>query len=337
MNKKQNRINLFKNKFSRIPVGTFTTAPVLELMELSGAYRPKADFSCDEMVKLAMAQKEYLDFETVRYPFDMAVLAEAMGCKVDFGSMDRTPSVIEPLVFDEIDELYSNLDNFKSKGRIPTILDATTKIKSQIKDDAVSIAGCEGPVDLAASIIGLKKLLLWTLKEPESLGKLLDVCSEACITFSNLCLDHGADSACIADAIASPQLVPPNSFKDVVMPTYKKITSKSKRPIFLHICGNVSPIKEELSQCGFNGISVEESVDDLRELVETFHKNEVGVIGNVSPVTTLYSGTVDDVTTEAKRSLDSGIDFLAPGCGIAPQTPLKNLAALVETRNKYEE
>ncbi|WP_261788823.1 uroporphyrinogen decarboxylase family protein [Methanosarcina siciliae] len=29
------------------------------------------------------------------------------------------------------------------------------------------------------------------------------------------------------------------------------------------------------------------------------------------------------------------VDILAPGCGLAPETPLKNLKALVEARNEF--
>ncbi|MDD2439361.1 MAG: uroporphyrinogen decarboxylase family protein, partial [Methanosarcinaceae archaeon] len=34
-------------------------------------------------------------------------------------------------------------------------------------------------------------------------------------------------------------------------------------------------------------------------------------------------------------ALEEGIEVLAPGCGIAPMTPLKNVKALVEARDEY--
>jgi [methyl-Co(III) methanol-specific corrinoid protein]:coenzyme M methyltransferase len=38
---------------------------------------------------------------------------------------------------------------------------------------------------------------------------------------------------------------------------------------------------------------------------------------------------------EATACLEDGIDILAPGCGLAPQTPLKNIKALLKARDVY--
>ncbi|HII80316.1 MAG TPA: hypothetical protein HA261_07975 [Methanosarcina sp.] len=38
---------------------------------------------------------------------------------------------------------------------------------------------------------------------------------------------------------------------------------------------------------------------------------------------------------EAFRCLESGVYILAPGCGLAPKTPLRDLKALVEARNEF--
>ena len=34
-------------------------------------------------------------------------------------------------------------------------------------------------------------------------------------------------------------------------------------------------------------------------------------------------------------ALENGTDFLAPGCGVAPQTPLENILQLQKARNDY--
>jgi len=58
---------------AQIPVGTFTTAPVLELMDMSGAARPEADSQPEKMAVLAFSQYVNASFETLRYPFDVVV------------------------------------------------------------------------------------------------------------------------------------------------------------------------------------------------------------------------------------------------------------------------
>ena len=59
------------------------------------------------------------------------------------------------------------------------------------------------------------------------------------------------------------------------------------------------------------------------------------MIGNVSPSRTLLFGTPVTVKAEAKQCLSDGVDILAPGCGIAPRTPLVNIRALVEARDEW--
>jgi [methyl-Co(III) methanol-specific corrinoid protein]:coenzyme M methyltransferase len=33
--------------------------------------------------------------------------------------------------------------------------------------------------------------------------------------------------------------------------------------------------------------------------------------------------------------LEKGTDILAPGCGLAPMTPIKNCIAMIDARNDY--
>lgn len=100
------------------------------------------------------------------------------------------------------------------------------------------------------------------------------------------------------------------------------------------MCGDATPFLKTLSECGFAGISVEEKVRDLKRAKEEIGKGAV-LIGNVSTASTLLSGTPREVKAEAKSCLEGGIGILAPGCGIAPLTPVENMRALVEARNEY--
>jgi [methyl-Co(III) methanol-specific corrinoid protein]:coenzyme M methyltransferase len=49
----------------------------------------------------------------------------------------------------------------------------------------------------------------------------------------------------------------------------------------------------------------------------------------------LLPGPIDKIKEECKKALTEGVDVLAPGCGIAPMTPLSNIKAMVEARNEY--
>ncbi|MDG6244933.1 MAG: uroporphyrinogen decarboxylase family protein [Methanolobus sp.] len=91
-------------------------------------------------------------------------------------------------------------------------------------------------------------------------------------------------------------------------------------------------ILTDMFECGFNAISIEDSVSDLGQIIDMAHTKNVVLAGNISTSQTLYSKSPEDVRNEAFNCLKAGIDILAPGCGIAPETPLKNLHAMVKTR-----
>ena len=59
------------------------------------------------------------------------------------------------------------------------------------------------------------------------------------------------------------------------------------------------------------------------------------VFGNVATATTLFMGTPEDCYQEAIASLENGTDFLTPGCGIAPGSPLVNVLQMKKARDDY--
>ena len=107
-----------------------------------------------------------------------------------------------------------------------------------------------------------------------------------------------------------------------------------KGPVVLHICGNTDPIMEMMCETGAAGISIEEKAD-LKRAVEIAHKKSVKVFGNVASATTIFQGTAEGVYQEAIRALENGTDFLCPGCGVAPHSPLENLLQLKKARDDY--
>ena len=64
-------------------------------------------------------------------------------------------------------------------------------------------------------------------------------------------------------------------------------------------------------------------------------KKGVKVFGTVATATTLFSGTPEDVYKESIAALENGTDFLCPGCGIAPNSPLENILQIKKARDDY--
>ena len=192
----------------------------------------------------------------------------------------------------------------------------------------------EGPVTLASDLASVKKFMKWSIKKPEDFQTILDFACDACIEYANALLDAGADVISVPDPVASPDLMAPDTFDTVLKPVLQKFADGVKGPMILHVCGDVSPVLEMMADCHFESISIEEKVTDLAG-AKAKVAGKVTICGNVSSPFTLLAGDEAKVKADSKKALDDGIDVLAPGCGIAPDTSVANLKAMVAARDEY--
>ena len=162
----------------------------------------------------------------------------------------------------------------------------------------------------------------------------MEVTKEGAIAAINFAFDNGADYYVLAEPTAGPALLRPKFFEKFVQPALKDVVSRSKGPVVLHICANSDSIIEMMCNTGVAGISIEEKAD-MKRAVEIAHEKGVKVFGNVATATTIFSGTPEDVYKEAIQALENGTDFLCPGCGIAPLSPLENLLQIKKARDDY--
>lgn len=303
-------------------------------MEISGASRPEADSNPKKMAKLASSLHTVAKLEVIRIPFDVTVVGEALGCQIDIGTKARTPSIIthpfekDPAEFDVPVDLLE-------KGRIHVVMEAISLLKNDKGLSVPIVAGIEGPADLSSYLCEIKPFLKLTVKKPEIARKIVEKCVDACITCANAYFLSGADAVVLADATSSPEMIGPAAFREIIKPELVRFNENIQGHSILHICGEIDSIVPDILECGFSAISVEENVKDLEYVVNSAHSNNIAVIGNISTAHTLYIKTPNDVRKEAFECLDTDIDILAPGCGLAPETPLRNLLAMVEARNEY--
>ena len=182
-------------------------------------------------------------------------------------------------------------------------------------------------------LAGMKNYLMWFVSKPEVVEDLLAVLMEACIEYANALLERGADAVTLIDSEAGPDIIAPQMFETSVYPLYRKFCNRVEGLKILHMCGDATAVLDTLAGSGFEGISIEEKVgvSFAREIVG----NRVRLVGNVSPSDTLLTRGPDIVAMEVRACIEDGIDILAPGCGLAPHTPLENIKAFVKARDDY--
>jgi [methyl-Co(III) methanol-specific corrinoid protein]:coenzyme M methyltransferase len=317
----------------KTPVCSVTQTGIVELMDEVGAPWPESHTNPELMAKLAIANYELSGLEAVRIPYCLTVLVEAMGCEINMGTKNRQPSVTGHPYPKELEGAAVPADLLQ-KGRIPVVLEAIKIIREKVGPDVPVIGGMEGPITVASDLVSVKSFMKWSLKKPELFEQALDIGTEAAIAYANAMAEAGADVIAIADPVASPDLMSPDAFKQYLQPRLQKFSSSVNSITVLHICGNVNTILNYMADCGFEGLSVEEKIGSPKKAKEVIG-NRARFIGNISSPFTLLPGPIDKIKAEAKQALAEGVDVLAPGCGIAPMTPLENIKAMVEARNEF--
>jgi [methyl-Co(III) methanol-specific corrinoid protein]:coenzyme M methyltransferase len=182
-------------------------------------------------------------------------------------------------------------------------------------------------------LAGMRNYLMWFVTNPEVLEELMGTLTDACIEYANGLLERGADVVTLIDSEAGPDIIAPDMFQASVFPLYKKFCREVKGLRILHMCGDATAVLDPLADAGFEGISIEEKVEV--SFAKKIVGNRVRLIGNVSPSNTLLTKGPEEIIIEATACLEDGIDILAPGCGLAPQTPLENIKSLIKARDIY--
>lgn len=317
------------------PTGCTTAYAAMELMRLGRCERPLADTDPQTMAALSLAGHKQAGFDWIKaMGWDITCISEALGCTLGTPKID-TPYFIASHPFAErsVDELECPAD-FLQKGRFPLFKKQFRLLREQVGDDMAIFGMSEGVFTCAGNLLGTAPLLRATLKDATTVEKALGVTEEALIKTINFAFSNGADYFCVADPSSGSELLSPRAWLRFVAPVYKRIVKAVQGPLVLHICGNVDILLEAMCDTGVAGISLEEK-SDLGKALEIAHARGVKVFGNVSSSSTLFMGSPEACYAEAIKALEQGVDFLAPGCGIAPASPMENILQLRRARDKF--
>lgn len=318
----------------KVPAISATAAAVEEAFPAAGVTWPDAHKDAEQMAKLGVSLHEQVGLECARIPFDLTAEAEAFGCEVDLGDMENTPTLRSNAPIDDPDDLEVP-DDFVNNGRLPVILKSIEILKNEYPDVPV-VVGMAGPFTLTGHLLGVEDLVKMLKTDSFVVEDAVDVALEAQIELVDAFNESGVDVICVADPTSSPELLDPNDFSEFAQPALEDLSAEMEMESILHICGNSRPILEDMLDCGFNGISVEEAVnmEEAQELRADLDADTV-MVGNISTSQTLFSKTPADVKAEVTQALERGTNVLAPSCGIAPKSPLANLKAFVEARDEF--
>jgi MtaA/CmuA family methyltransferase len=268
---------------------------------------------------------EEMGLDSLCLVVDLSLEAEACGCRLRFGERDL-PMVLSHPLQGPADPRRLEVPDPQRDGRMPVFLEAMRRLERHYT--IMRTAVVTGPFTLATHLAG-SEIYLDTATDPEAAGRILEYCTEVILAYARALIRAGADMIAVAEPAGS-QLSPAayDAFSQVYS---QRIMSSLPSPCILHVCGKAGHVVDSMCRSGAQGISVDDV--DLSSLVQRAPEDVV-ILGNVGTMT-LARCTPEEVRAETLEVLRCAGDrkafVAAPGCDLAPETPLENIRVFVQT------
>ncbi|MDO5852407.1 MAG: MtaA/CmuA family methyltransferase [Methanobacteriaceae archaeon] len=336
MNLKENLNNALDEKeVEKTPAASITSVALMESMDKMGIHFPEGHTDPEKMAKIGASAYEYAGVEGINIPFDLAIESEAIGCTVDLGYGEKIPEITST-PFEEPADIEIP-DDFLENGRIPVVGKSLQILHEQYDDKNVPIiGGMIGPFTLLGQLLGIENLLKYLNTDLYEVEDALDIVGDGLIELIHVLNECEPDAVCMYEPSVAADLLDPAIFHQLVCPVLESISEEMEFRGVLHVCGNSTPIIKDMLSCGFKGISIEDSVDiNYIKQAKKELKSPTQICGNISTNQTLFMKSPKEVIDESLIALEKGVDVLGPSCCVAPHTPLKNMQAMVEARDKF--
>ena len=267
---------------------------------------------------------------------DILLPLEPMGIDLEFAK-DEGPVFRKPIR--EMGQI-EKLRIIEAEEDLPFLMEAIHLVRKEL-DGKIPLIGFSGaPFTLASYIIegGHSKNYILTkgmmYQARPAWDRLMEKLAEVLIRYLNAQVKAGAQALQLFDSWVG--CLSPTDYERYVLPYSKKvIEGVDKRVPVIHFATTSSTLLERMKQAGGDVIGVDWRVD----LGEAWSRigYDVAVQGNLDPVVLL--GPADLIENELKRILKSAGDrpghIFNLGHGILPNTPVENVAALVDMVHKY--
>lgn len=303
-----------------------------EGLQSEGLVFHEAHKDAQKMARAAASTFKLTGLPSAVAPLDMYVEAEALGGTIDFIRNREWvfPQIAKPLFTSTkyLNKGYFESTDFVNRGRIPLVCDAIRLLKEDIGQEAVVGGMIPGPYTLLLFLMEPGGLFAEMKREPMSVAEALFQLASFLAEVGTAYRSAGADFITIHDMGGSPGFIGPAKYEQFAYPAEKLLITELPVPRVLSICGNTNKSMQLLAQTGADAIAV----DQLNDLTASRKiLTDSLLFGNIDPVGALWQGDEAQIMEAAQAAKKAGVDAVWPGCDLAPQTPLENIRALLQS------
>ena len=295
-----------------------------------------------KMAEANIISQEKYGYDGCVIDFDDASIAEAVGAKVIY--REDEPAIVDeeqPVLKDLRDVYDMPIPDPASSGRLNEWLEATRTLSDAIGDHVFIMGRADqGPFSIACLLRGTTQFMMDLLTEEKQLiDDVLEYCRKVSAVFAKAQKDAGAHVTSIGDALAGPNLISPDMYRQFAFLPEQKLTKEVQDygiPFSIHICGNTNDIIQDMGKTGAKILEVDWMLD-IKEARKLVPENVV-LMGNIDPSNPLVIGKPSDVDHAVKKLIEDtkGKSLsVSSGCAMGRNTPPENFRAFIEAARRY--
>ena len=290
-----------------------------------------------KIAETAASTYKLFNFECAVVPFDMGVVAEALGCEVNF--YPRHAKIIYPTIARHVAETVAELEHelivpkdMINAGRIFQVKEALRWLKGTVGDEVAVGAWVLGPYALAGQLVNPDDLSVSVLERRDMVNKILDTLTGVIIEVIKEYQEGGADYITVREVRVEPNVFGPSKFEGMIKPHLDRLFSKINIPSVIQIKGDINEIADKVVSCGAGAIAIDDE-NDIGEIRQKLGK-EALIFGGMSS-RILAEGTETDIDQAVKLAIGDGISAIWPTSDIHPEVSRENMEAMIGSARKY--
>lgn len=264
---------------------------------------------------------------------DFGVEIEALGSRLKYYDA-QYPDVVDYLLAPPDDAAALRVPDPARDGRMPELLRAVGLLRRAL-GDATFVAGTvAGPMTLATQLYGTETALYLAADDPLRYEAALDFAADVALRFGIAQLAAGAHGIVVFDPAASPAVVPPAFFRELLQPRLTRLMAglhaAGAQPTWLNIAGPTADILPSYAQIGADIATFDyylEAAEAQRLLPRTCLAGNFKSLDFLDPAPTAMAARA---RTLISAFAERGGYILSSGCEIPPEADAANVAALAE-------
>jgi [methyl-Co(III) methanol-specific corrinoid protein]:coenzyme M methyltransferase len=323
--------DIFLRSLKREPVprpatGSATSVATIDLMEKTGYYFPQAHTDAETMAGLAAAGYTEIGFDNVMPLFSVCHESVALGCREDWGEINRMPDCRGGLY--KLEDTVTIPREFLNHYSCQIPLNALSMLKKRFGDEIAVVGKVFGPWTLSYHIFGVEEFLISTITNPDAVKKQMATLKEVTVAFALAQIDAGADALCLADH-ASRDLCSPSSYREFLFELHCELSERIPCPLILHICGDTSDRIAYIRETGLDCFHFDSKVPAAK--ARDLAGNTLSLMGGTSNFNIIRCGTPETIINDVYEKKECNIDIIGPECAVPLDAPYANMRILAET------